>query len=124
MEKIIIARVCDNSRKDLQDFYEKGVASENGLQLQGFKNTFNYNNIVSLEPHNEFKNAFMFEYRGVLENVKISQLKNYSKIDFAKFIDNEINEFSAQLDDMPVLVTRNNGATKIISYVQLLIYYA
>ena len=121
---ITIARVCDNSRPTLVLFIEKGVKSENAIQLQGFKQLFLLDNIVSLTKVDGLKNAYYMEYSGVLEGVKVSQLKNYSKIDFAKFIDNEIDSFNAFLDNTAVKVIRDNlGKTQVIASDTILIYY-
>lgn len=121
---ISIARVCDNSKQALTLFIEKGVKSDNAIQLQGYKQLFLLDNIVSLDKADGLKNAYYMQYNGILDGVKVSQLKNYSKIDFAKFIDNEIDSFNAFLDNTAVKVIRDTmGKTQVIASDTILIYY-
>ena len=118
-----IARVQDNFKADIVKLLEHKIDKVVGVKFQGLKGeyTLTGDNIVSVST--EYLNAFEVVYTSVLSGVKISQLKNYSKIEFAKYVDCEIDSFDAQLDSINVKVVRENNITNIYCYLELLAYY-
>lgn len=118
-----IARIQDNFKADIVKLLEGKINKVVGVKFQGLKGEYTLTSENIKGVSKEYLNAFEIEYTSVLSGVKISQLKNYSKIEFAKYIDCEIDSFNAQLDSINVKVIRENGLTNIYCQLELLAYY-
>ena len=120
----IIARISDATTPVFKGVVNGEIVEPCKIQLQGLKGEFLQGGFKNVSKAEGLQNAYYVDYENILEGVKISQLKNYSKIDFAKFIDNEIDTFNAQLDNINVVVKRENSKTIVYASMSLLVYYA
>ena len=120
----IVSRISDNTVSVFKGALNGEIVEPCKIQLQGLKGEFLQGGFTNISKAEGLKNAYYCDYESTLEGVKISQLKNYSKIEFAKFIDNEIDTFNAMLDNTPVRVVRDNGRVLVIANLSLLVYHA